>query len=1269
MVTAIAAGARQVSPDEAAVIASDFLNSSSVQRAQGRVTVQRAKPANHQTEAPFYVFNADENHGFVIVSGDDRARKILGYFDTGYFDVDNIPPHLKNFLSQYATIISSIPYNIGTDRSWKNENVTAGKPSETILKTALWDQGYPYNIMCPTIEGYKTPTGCTATAMGIIMKYHQWPLNAKGQNSYEWNGQIISSDYSNSKYEWSKIFDEYNSEKEYPNDIEGAIGNLMWDCSTSISSNFQIGETLASETHASTALVDNFNYQPIIHSLSSTYAPIDYFFEKIINEIDQDRPVMFVSLKTPIGTNPHAFVADGYDNNGNVHFNWGWGGQYNGFYSIDPVSGIFGMELSFMYGIVPTNLPTPEYDNEPLAGAYQFMYNTDGKIHCVYGIRAYYTPTLPSIDCGFIIRNTISGNETFYSLGKMAVEKWVRGGNWIQELDEKINLILDDGDYTLLPAYQVEGCGAEKCLTNELQHSKIRLNVSNGIYKFENERPYEFPIKLGTTEIDNIFYILDYEQNQATVTYRNSSFNSYEGDIIIPEQISFNNNIFTVTTIGQSAFRDCGNLGNIQLPNTIHTIEETSFWNVKYKSINLHELTHVERLDNAFLIKYNEDDFQLPTNITTLGRCVVWGAKSNLLEIPESVTEIGPEAFAYNPKIDAIKFTRKDLANFTIAPSAITTDTYYNPYTIPAIFIPIEEESHYMEFPAFDRCDIIKPYCDDIVQASKLKVIYEGRELSPNEDIFLDNNEVLDLKIEIEPENTDIQNIRWEKGDGWTYYVPYENDQYHYFPWHGDDTDNLGYDEILVAITRDGSHLNFPIHIHKYGLTQEIKISSNKEFLKVGESIQLAIDIFPINTNKNINWTSTDNHIAIVDETGLVEGLCPGETTIIAKATDGSEVSASLKITVVPVLAESLTLSPEIWTGEKGCTFSISATVLPDNTTDKSISWQTSDESIATVDANGTVTALAVGEAVITATASDGSGVSASCFVTVTQPELGDSNANGSVNIADAVNTANYAVGNPVEKFCFEAADVNGDQRITLSDASGTVTIVLNQPVDYAMSPMRQGHPAASEQNIFDTLIIDDFSAMAEQRSTVDVTLDNSIEYVALQADIATSKGATLEDVRIGDRAKDTHSLSTRRIDERTMRVALFDLENRLFGSSDSPILQLIVKVDDVNAGDIIATNILAADSNAHEHWLAYAGGHNYGTTGIEGVNPDAVRVTASADGISIVNAEGYDIAIYSLTGQTVAHFTAHTEIECVKLATGCYIVKVGNSVSKVFVK
>ena len=130
-----------------------------------------------------------------------------------------------------------------------------------------------------------------------------------------------------------------------------------------------------------------------------------------------------------------------------------------------------------------------------------------------------------------------------------------------------------------------------------------------------------------------------------------------------------------------------------------------------------------------------------------------------------------------------------------------------------------------------------------------------------------------------------------------------------------------------------------------------------------------------------INWTSTDDETVSVNNEGLITALALGEATITASASvNGKEVSAICKVTVIPVPANKLTLSAEDITLLVGQTDKLTATVSPENTTDKTVTWKSDNEAIATVSADGTVTAISVGTANITATCGD---VSAICKVTV----------------------------------------------------------------------------------------------------------------------------------------------------------------------------------------------------------------------------------------------------------------------------------------------
>jgi hypothetical protein len=409
--------------------------------------------------------------------------------------------------------------------------------------------------------------------------------------------------------------------------------------------------------------------------------------------------------------------------------------------------------------------------------------------------------------------------------------------------------------------------------------------------------------------------------------------------------------------------------------------------------------------------------------------------------------------------------------------------------------------------------------------------------------------------------------------------------------------------------------------------------------------------------------------VATVDDNGLVTAIAVGEANIKAYAKDGSGFYKTCKITVIPTLMESLTLNETALSIKVNRTGQLTADVLPATTTNKSIVWRSSNSSIVSVDENGKISTNAKGTATITASATDGSDIVASCVVTVIPPTTGDSNDNDEVTITDAVNTANYAVGNDVENFCFEAADVNGDNRITLADASGTITEVLNQPVQStSMLVSRLSRVNSSIE--LDNLVIDDYNCEAGKSDVIDVKLDNSIDYVALQADITVPEGMTLVDVEAGARSEMNHSLMTRRIDNNTMRIALFNLNNTVFSDTNEAIIRLNVKVENADCGDIVMSNIIAADSSANEYVLTSIGGHNQSALGIGAVYGDGnISIVASADGITIYNAEGKNILIYTLDGSMIADFVATSCAEKRELVSGVYIVAVGNTVAKVMVK
>ncbi len=151
-----------------------------------------------------------------------------------------------------------------------------------------------------------------------------------------------------------------------------------------------------------------------------------------------------------------------------------------------------------------------------------------------------------------------------------------------------------------------------------------------------------------------------------------------------------------------------------------------------------------------------------------------------------------------------------------------------------------------------------------------------------------------------------------------------------------------------------------------------------------GEQAELSVSIKPDNvTNPFTTWTSNNVKVATVDQEGKVTAIGLGTALIYARCgsvTGTCVVTVTSTPVVVPVT--SIVLNPTSRTGDEGTEFTISATVLPANATDKSLVWTSDDTSVAVVDESGKVSLISAGSTVITATAADGSGKSATCNVT-----------------------------------------------------------------------------------------------------------------------------------------------------------------------------------------------------------------------------------------------------------------------------------------------
>ena len=178
---------------------------------------------------PYYVFNAESNQGFVIVSGNDQTEPIMGYSENGSFDSDNIPPALQFMLDRYAEELDSI-----NAEEPINDNVTNPRKVVSLPRTAIepfctrmWSQAEPYWNMSPLDGGKRCGIGCLASSVAITMGYFNWPQVTKTIPAYTTTTRGINMEELEPwTVDWDNILDRYENNK-YTSKQAEAIAKFM----------------------------------------------------------------------------------------------------------------------------------------------------------------------------------------------------------------------------------------------------------------------------------------------------------------------------------------------------------------------------------------------------------------------------------------------------------------------------------------------------------------------------------------------------------------------------------------------------------------------------------------------------------------------------------------------------------------------------------------------------------------------------------------------------------------------------------------------------------------------------------------------------------------------------------------------------------------------------------------------------------------------------------------------------------------------------------
>ena len=299
---------------------------------------------------PFYIFNAEQEQGFVIVAGDDNAaRLVLAYSDQGSFQTGDMPDNLAYWLEYYAEGVKNAAiYGGSGNLQAKADFVKAETVKEPLLGEINYNQGTPYNDLCPMDPNTKrlSYTGCVATALTSVARYFGYPKQGRGSISYTTSTRQIpiSMDFSKNTYDWDNMLDTYKGNlSQYTEAQRTAVATLMRDMGYAVRMDYTSSSSGALRDPTTTGMYDFMGFDSILEYRERTFYDNDEEWIAVLKEnLDNDIPIYYSGTGDGGG---HAFVCDGYDEDNFFHINWGWGGSANGYFTVqnlDPndISGI-----------------------------------------------------------------------------------------------------------------------------------------------------------------------------------------------------------------------------------------------------------------------------------------------------------------------------------------------------------------------------------------------------------------------------------------------------------------------------------------------------------------------------------------------------------------------------------------------------------------------------------------------------------------------------------------------------------------------------------------------------------------------------------------------------------------------------------------------------------------------------------------------------------------------------------------------------------------
>ena len=305
--------AEPITKARALSIASKYINNPKLSNDTPKT---RSSQANEQPA--YYIFTNPNDKKFVIISGESKLNELVGYGDKMTENPNDQPPYFKLFLKEYERVVKEVRSKVPTTTPQR----PIKRKVEPLL-TCKWSQYDPFNKYTPLSNGQHTPTGCVATATAQVMFYNKWPKN-RPQDYIASTGDDAKK---SATYWWDEMKNTTNEMRTEHS--RQAVGVLMSDIGKAVNMRYYYRGSDSNLQYACNALRDKFDYT--VRYLDKNFLPANDFLNEVMQEISDGYPVLVVG-------GPHAFVYDGYDEQGLIHTNWGWGGENDGYFDINIVT-------------------------------------------------------------------------------------------------------------------------------------------------------------------------------------------------------------------------------------------------------------------------------------------------------------------------------------------------------------------------------------------------------------------------------------------------------------------------------------------------------------------------------------------------------------------------------------------------------------------------------------------------------------------------------------------------------------------------------------------------------------------------------------------------------------------------------------------------------------------------------------------------------------------------------------------------------------------